>query len=232
MAHLTDQRIGVEPHEHHLVVVVTPAADGAPLGRRIAVSGQGRGGVGEAAPRAPGSSAVHRGGHPGEVRTRLLGRTQPAAGAQHQIAQITGHALVDPQEIVDHRLLVVAGRKTDRTTVFSVPGMHVLVRDGAVLDQPRGIGEQRFGIADVGGFVVLEPVLLIEGVAEGNEPDIFAIVPRTKQRDRLGHEPAQLSDHDIAHGEIARGVRSDADPSAARALRDWHGPEVLPGEEW
>ena len=100
-----------------------------------------------------------------------------------------------------------------------------------MLEEARRIGEQRLVVADVGGFVVLESVL-VEVVAKSDEPHVFAVVTGPEERHGLGHEPAQARERRLAHREIAGRIGGDADAGAARALGKGHGPEVLAGQDW
>ncbi len=62
----------------------------------------------------------------GQMIPRLVGRQQTAAGGQH-LAQVLRKTLVDPEQIVLHRLLVVRCGEVRRTSIFSVPRMYVLM---------------------------------------------------------------------------------------------------------
>src|SRR5205807_9216690 len=52
-ARLADERVRIEPHEQHLVVVVARPADRRPLPGRVGVPGLCARGIAETAPRAP-----------------------------------------------------------------------------------------------------------------------------------------------------------------------------------
>jgi hypothetical protein len=99
---------------------------------------------------------VECGGGQSQVIARLLGCEQAAASGQHR-AQVIRQSLVDPEQIVLHRLLIVGSGEVRGTPVFSVPRMNVLVGEQAGVQLARGfVHKPSLVDAAVVGLMVLQ----------------------------------------------------------------------------
>src|SRR5262249_2021888 len=126
---LADDRVCLEPNKQHLLVIVPIALSRSPFQRRLVVAGKSRRSVADCSPCAAWSNLIHQRGDPRDVLSRLFWRAQSAARAQHQITEITGHPFVSPQQIVNHRLLIVVGGEACGSAVLPVPGVHIFMRN-------------------------------------------------------------------------------------------------------
>ena len=114
-------------------------------------------------------------GDGGEPLLVLLGGPDAAAGCE-DVAEIFGEAFVDPEEVADHGLLVVAGGEAGGAAVFAVPAMGELVgEEQAGEGELLIVNEGECGDAVVAGLMVLEAEVSYF-VAEGDEEVICAVV--------------------------------------------------------
>jgi len=75
-------------------------------------------------------------------------------------------------------------------------------------------------------LVMLETVVP-QAVAECQQPDVLAVVPRSEQRSPLRHQFAQAGDQSVPHGEIVSRIGRDTYPAGAGTLGERHSTEIL-----
>src|SRR2546423_4465598 len=152
---LTYERVGVEPNQLALVVEVNAAALRRPLDGRVVEELRGDRRVNQRTPQTA-RSVVESGGHVREVVPVLFRRPESAARRQN-VAVILGQPLVNPEQLVLHRLLVVACGKPRGPSVLAVPGVEVFVREDAPGEARRRlVNERALGDAAVVRLMVFE----------------------------------------------------------------------------
>ena len=150
-----DEGVGVEPEELALLVVVLAALPVGPGGVAAAKDAGGDGGVFRAAPLAAGL-VVEVGGGGGEHVAVLFLRLEARAGGE-DVAEVLGHAFVDPEERALLHLGEVVLVEVEGAAVLAVPGVGELVGEEVGFGELVGcVGEAFFADAVVGGLAVLE----------------------------------------------------------------------------
>ena len=184
--------VGLQPDQPRLVVVVEGAAV-----RRSRRSGRpericaGDRRIGQRPPPPAGAVAVLVGGDPGEVLAGLLRRADAAPRGQQEVPQIARQPLVDPEQ------LGVAAPAADRASRAPPGGGTCRSRSGCTraagaVAWRRSCGLVREHVrrpAVVARLVMLQAVV-IDRVAERQQPVIRAVVARPEERQRLRRHPA------------------------------------------
>ena len=122
---LADEGVGVEPEEFAFLVVVLAALPIGPGRVAAAQDAGGDGGVFGRTPLAAGLG-VQVGGGEGEKIAVLRLRLEAGAGGE-DVAEVLGHALVDPEEGAFLHLVEVSLVEVEGATIFAVPGVGELV---------------------------------------------------------------------------------------------------------
>jgi hypothetical protein len=136
----------------------------------------------------------------------------PDAGARGEdVAEVVGEALVDPEEIALHGLLVVGRGEAGGAAIFAVPGVGELVgEEVAFFGEGAFVDEGFFGDAVVGGLVVLEAEVGYL-VGERDEEVVGAVVARLVERAGFADELGELVDVGLVESAMSSG------PSPARS---------------
>ncbi len=133
-----------------------------------------------------------------------------AAGGEH-VAEVLGQALVDPEQVALHGLLVVGRGQASGTAVLAVPGVGELVRkQEAVGDEGVVVGEGLFGDAVVGGLVVLEAEVR-DLVGERDEEMVAAVVARLVERAGFADQLGELVDVLLREGDVFGAVAGEVE---------------------
>src|SRR6185295_14176950 len=178
-----DRGVGLQPDEDRFVVEVRAPPPGAPLPGRPIEDLRGHRGVRQRPP-GPSRRMVETRRDEGDALAVVLRSPQAAAGGEQQ-AEVLRQALVDPEQLALHRLLVIGSRETRRPAVLAVPGMDVLVREErSEAAAPALVAQRLFEEPVVARFVVLESEML-HVVAQRDEPLIMPVVAGAEQRTRL-----------------------------------------------
>src|SRR4029077_5206088 len=155
------------------------------LGREIELW-SGVGGVLEVAPGSSGK-VVEVGSHDGEVFAVLIRGPETAAGGQDG-TDVFGQALVNPQQVCLHGLLVVRRGEADGTTIFAIRGVREFMGQQAGVELALGfVDEATLGGAAVVGFMVFESEVG-DVVTEGVEEMIVEVVLRSEESACLSHK--------------------------------------------
>ena len=133
VGHLADEGVGVEPEELALLVVVLAALPVGPGGVAAAEDAGGDGGVFGGAPLAAGLVVELGGGEGEHVAVLRLGLEAGAGG--EDVAQVLGHAFVDPEQRALLHLGEVGLVEVEGAAVLAVPGV------GELVGEEVGLGE-------------------------------------------------------------------------------------------
>ena len=202
---LADGGVGVEPEEFALLVVVLAALPVGPCGVAAAEDAGGYGGVFGGAPLAAGLVVQICGGG-GEHVAVLLLRLEAGAGGE-DVAEVLGHALVDPEERALLHLGEVVLVEIEGAAVFAVPGVSELVGEEVGFGQLVGwIGEALFAYAVVGGLAVLE-AFAAGYVGEGEEEVVDVVVARGVGGSGFADEVVEFAEERGAEVASLRGSR-------------------------
>ncbi len=201
----SDRAVDLEPQQFALVVVVggTPPVVIGAAGRVQNL--RGGGGVLQIAPHAPGARVVVLRPHRGEAIAIDGGIPYAGACGEH-VAQVLRQALIDPQQIALHRLLIVLRGQPSRATVLAVPRVRELVRQQkAGGDEGIVIDKSTFPYTVVRALMVLQTEVR-DLVAERDEEMVVAVVTRLIERACLADQRGELVDVLLREGYIFRAV--------------------------
>ena len=120
--------VHVEPQKNAFIVEIRPAAPVFPVVIGLIEHYRGIGSVLQRSPAAARLVIEECGQTMCEFFVHLFQVVQAAPRGQH-FAPIFRQALVDPQQVVAHRLVIIGGRQIFRPAKFAVPGMHEFVRE-------------------------------------------------------------------------------------------------------
>ena len=152
----------------------------------------------------------------------LLPGPHPRAGGQ-DLAPVLGPALVDPEEGVAHRHVVVGRPQIGGAPELAVPRVDVLVGDHVAV--PRALvplGELRRGLTVLGGAMVLERRVPAEGVAQREQEVVVVVVAGAEELvGLLHHRPVKLEDLGLDLEEV-RPPREEVEV---------HRGDLVPGRE-
>src|SRR5882762_11544599 len=180
VALLANRAVNFQPDQFALRIVVEAAPPTLPVGAQHAQSLDGDRGVFERTPRAS-STMIEHGRGSSQGLSILLRRPKPRAGCEH-VAQILGEAFVNPQEVANHRLLVVARHQASGPAILAVPRVHELVGKKRCIEQMLvGIEQRALAGTIVAGFMVLQ-AMMAHLIAQGIEEVILAVMMGTKKR--------------------------------------------------
>src|SRR5438445_1555678 len=186
MSLLPDKGIHLQPDQLTFRVVVQTAAPTLPSLSHQPQRLHGAGGIFEWTPSAS-STVVKHGGSFGQ-RLAILCRRPELRWRGGHVAEVFGKTFVDPEQVSNHRLLIIRRRQAGWAAVLAIPGVHELMRQQARLHQAQlWINQRTFGHAVVTGFVMLESVMS-HFIAQRVKKVILVVMPGTEQRARLGHE--------------------------------------------
>ncbi len=204
---LADQGVGVEPDQLALDIVVLVALPGAPACGATLADDRVVDRVLHRAPFAADGVVIGRGVERQGVQ-RLLAAVQTRAGGQN-LAPELGLALIDPQQLVLERQVVVGDVLTGRAAIFAVPGVGVFVaQQVAVAELGLPVGEEPGIDAVLGRAVMLQPDAA-QPVGHGEQEIVVVVVARAVQAVGLIDQIAQDFDLGFGRGNVAVGAVGD-----------------------
>ncbi len=210
MGLLADGLVDLEPEEVAFAVVVdvaTPVIEGA---AGVVEDLRGGGGVLEIAPGAAGASVVEVGGDGGEAVAEDLGAPDAGAGGE-DVAEVVGEALIDPEEVALHGLLVVGRGEAGGAAILAVPGVGELVgEEVAFFGEGAFVDEGLLGDAVVGGLVVLEAEVGYL-VGERDEEVVGVVVARLVEGSGLADELGELVDVLLGESDVLGTVAGEVE---------------------
>ena len=133
--------VHIEPEQFAFLVEIGSAPPVRPVVGCVVEKGRGIGGVLKRPPVA--SRTIFIGGHElTELLHRLFLRQQAASRGENKAAEIFRQSLIDPEQIVFHRHLIIRSRESFGAAIFSIPGMRVFVRkETRECEEPRFVDQ-------------------------------------------------------------------------------------------
>ena len=105
----------------------------------------------------------------------------PQPGARRQnVSEILGQALIHPEQIANHRILIIARRQSSRTPVFAIPRMGKLMRQQSRFHQAQIGFKQRALFYAVVARLMMFNAVMTSLIAEREKKMIFKIVTRAE----------------------------------------------------
>ena len=225
-AKLSKPGIHLEPDQHAFRIIILAAHPARPGLRAARLDDRVVGRVDQRAPGAAGKGVVEGGGAR-ELVEHVGGRHQAGARGE-DIAPELRPPLVDPEQAVAHRHVVIGRPQVRRAAVLAVPAMGELVGQEVASRRARiPVGEIVARVAVLGRAQMLEP-----DPAElvGQRDEIFVLVEmdRAEQFDFLLGGAAVDGDLLGSRGEVARFVGKQVEVDV---LGQPLAPVIAPGED-
>src|SRR5207237_8959023 len=104
-----NRRVDIQPDEQRLVVVIEASAIGSLFAGRRTDRLHVNTGISERTPVATWTIVILIRSNPRRVFAILLRGADAASRAEDEVAEVAGHAFVNPEELADHRLLIIGG---------------------------------------------------------------------------------------------------------------------------